>query len=140
MIEDATKITPEEASKLSEKELLELDDRLDNMASEIDSTWDFTRPFTEYQHAYRHIDNAAGIISRELNLKKTPSMEPHDDIGDLFTFEDFKSNCESGGFIDYDGFGYYATATEQSDIEIRPSHLKRNKYRNEFTHVMWYNR
>jgi hypothetical protein len=140
MVENVLNITPEEATKLSIKELEKLDSQLDVMADAIEVDWDHQRPFEEYQEAFKDINNAAGIISREVNMKAKPKMEKLDNIGDLFTFEDFKSNCESGGFIDYDGYGYYATSKKQSNIAIRPSHIMKNKYRSDFTHVMWYNR
>jgi hypothetical protein len=66
-------------------------------------------------------------------------MEPHDDIGDLMTLEDFVSAC-GNMFIDYDGFGYYATETEQTDIIIKPGDVMRDIHRKDFTHVKWYNR
>jgi len=137
---DPLKITEDVAERLSIEQLKILDNKLDDLASEIDKTWDFSRPFTEYQHEYRYVDKAAGVISREINMKSVPKMEPHDNIGDLFTMEDFKADCESGGFINYDGFGYYATDKKQSNIKISPSHFKTNKVRSDFSHVMWYNR
>ena len=56
--------------------------------------------------------------------------------------EDFKSNVLCGGFIDYDGFGRYASINKESDKIICPSHFKNNVVLEdeEFTHVMWYNR
>lgn len=74
-------------------------------------------------------------------LKQTDfELESHDNIGDLMTFEEFKENVECGGFIDYDGFGYYATSDKQSDIIISPSDIKAEIHRDDFTHVKWYNR
>ena len=93
----------------------------------------------EVQHrlAYQEHNKA----SKYLRLKTTDlNMEPHDDIGDLFDIESFKANVESGGFINYDGFGYYANETEQSNIEVYPSDVKSGIYRKDFSHVKWYNR
>lgn len=80
-------------------------------------------------------------LSCRLRSMVTPNMEPLDNIGDHITLKEFISACKCGGFINYDGFGYYATETEQSDIEIYPSDITKNKnYRKDFTHVKWYNR
>lgn len=67
-------------------------------------------------------------------------LRNHNKHGDLMTIEDFKTYCKSGGFIDYDGSGNYATATQESNISIYPSDIEEGVYRNDFTHVMWYNR
>mgnify|MGYP003629672210 CR=1 FL=1 len=81
------------------------------------------------------------VISRQLRIEiPIGEMEPLDDIGDLFTIEEFVSSVECGGFIDYDGYGYYATATEQSKSVIYPSDVRADMYKKEATHVKWYNR
>lgn len=68
------------------------------------------------------------------------SLEAIPSYGDLMTLEDFKDNCNSGGFIDYDGYGHYATATQMSNLIVRPSDVKKKKLREDFTHVVWFNR
>lgn len=78
--------------------------------------------------------------------------------GALFTLERFIENCKDGGFIDYDGFGYYAFKDKISNKVVRPSDItgkysifnektekfdKKTKPINidrRFTHVMWFNR
>jgi hypothetical protein len=67
-------------------------------------------------------------------------LKDHDKDGDLMTIEEFKKYCKSGGFIDYDGSGNYATAIQESNISIYPSDIEEGVYRNDFTHVVWYNR
>jgi len=140
LISDATRITSEIAKKLSEKELEELDSQLDEKSAVIERDWNFQRPFEEYEKAYAHINRAAGIISREVKLRKKPNMTPLDKDGNLMTLEEFKECCRGGGFIDYDGFGYYSTETEESDITIKPSDITSGNYRKDFTHINWYNR
>ena len=44
-----------------------------------------------------------------------------DDGGSHMTMEHFIDCCKDGGFIDYDGFGYYATETQQSNRTVQPS-------------------
>jgi len=66
------------------------------------------------------------------------------DEGDLMTVAEFVDCVRQGVFIDYDGHGRYATATQvsrdQADV-IYPSELVRLKTRPSWcTHVMWYNK
>ena len=60
--------------------------------------------------------------------------------GDQFTLEEFKNEVENGLFIDDDGYGYYATETTKSDIYVYPSDFTENIYRDDFTHIIWFNR
>lgn len=62
------------------------------------------------------------------------------DDDDIYTMEDFIEHCKSGLFIDYDGFGVYATENSKTKIIVRPSEILSNKYDKTFTHVVWYNR
>lgn len=62
------------------------------------------------------------------------------DFGDLMTIEEFKGHVESGMFIDYDGTGYYATSTQESDLYARPSDIRAGIIDNRFTHIAWYNK
>ena len=55
-------------------------------------------------------------------------------------FEKFKKECENSYLTDDDGIGYYATKEAKSNIEIIPSDILENIYRNDFTHVIWMNR
>lgn len=80
------------------------------------------------------------ITTGEMTLKKL------DSVGDLMTLDEWIGDVECGGFIDYDGWGYYCTETEQSNISVSPSDLqaglvtKVRERHPELTHVMWYNR
>jgi hypothetical protein len=67
-------------------------------------------------------------------------MEPLPDYGDHMTLQEFIDACKSGCFIDYDGHGYYATATEMSDVLAQPSAIVHGQIRTDFTHVMWFNK
>ena len=72
--------------------------------------------------------------------KKKVEMSPIPKYGDLFTMKDWLECVECGGIIDYDGYGNYATETERSNIEVRPSDVKKGKIDKTWTHVVWYNR
>ena len=67
-------------------------------------------------------------------------LEDFDDYGDLMTMEDFVETCKSRCFINYDGFGKYATSTKVSNHTIRPSDVITGRLLHGFTHVVWYNR
>ena len=80
-------------------------------------------------------------ISREMRLLQSPTLEFGKEWkGDLMTLEEFIEECNNGILIDYDGFGYYATETGKSDIKIYPSDISMNKYRKDFSHVIWFNK
>lgn len=70
-------------------------------------------------------------------------MTPIDhDCGHLITRAAFEESVRTGMFIDYDGFGEYATATEVSDVVVKPSRLGERGFvwPPWATHVLWYNR
>ena len=56
----------------------------------------------------------------------------------------FVECVKSGGFIDYDGTGYYANDHEYfPDYSARPSEIKSGQIKgkkHKFTHVLWFNR
>ena len=72
--------------------------------------------------------------------------------------DEFIKMVKEGCFIDYDGYGNYATATEVSEEFIHPSDISgktdrfnpetkkmevisvEKKLNKNFTHVVWYNR
>lgn len=68
------------------------------------------------------------------------SLNPISEFGDHMSFKKFKNCCEGGGFIDYDGSGNYATKDKESNITIMPSDFKNGNVRDDFTHVVWYNK
>lgn len=83
------------------------------------------------------------MIYRDLGgtVVSTPTFSPfkHDDV--IMTREDFIEQVGQLFFIDYDGFGELATATQCSNIYIKPSDIENNFVFPEWaTHVVWYNR
>lgn len=63
-------------------------------------------------------------------------------LGDIMTIEEFEAQVKSGGFIDYDGHGYFCTPEMESDIKVTPSSFPFLKpcVSKELTHVIWFNR
>ena len=68
------------------------------------------------------------------------TLKPLPDYGDLMTIEEFINACKTGMFIDYDGSGRYATATEITTIDVYPSDVMKDKLDKRWTHVMWFNK
>lgn len=71
-----------------------------------------------------------------------PKTEPIPLYGDHMPLEKFIKNCQDGGFIDYDGYGNYATKTEMFSKIVYPSDVLKKGYtpKSEYTHVVWFNR
>lgn len=65
------------------------------------------------------------------------------DYADHITLEYWIDCVKAFGFMNCDGFGRLATATQESNIEIYPSYIFRKKgykFRVWTTHICWYNR
>lgn len=73
----------------------------------------------------------------EPELNADGDLEP---MVELMTVADFIDQVKHGCFNDYDGSGYYATATHGSRLAAIPSEIAHGKINNEFTHVAWYNK
>jgi len=71
-----------------------------------------------------------GVVMREVDQNDC----------DLMTLDCFKAAVKAGAYIDYDGYGYYATETEQSDIALLPSQIGKQVAPAFATHIAWYNR
>lgn len=78
--------------------------------------------------------------AEELNLIPAPKGEPLPDYGAHMPLAEFISCCESGFFIDYDGVGNYASATEMFPQEVYPSDVQRKNIDRQFSHVVWFNK
>ena len=57
-----------------------------------------------------------------------------------YTVAQWIEECDNGNLIDYDGFGYLGTETEESKIKIFPSQRILVSVYLEYTHVWWYNK
>lgn len=71
---------------------------------------------------------------------KFEKIDPDDDH---MTIEEWKEACDDGMFIDYDGWGDFATETECSNLSVSPSDYYKNPDWNPpswATHIVWYNR
>jgi len=69
-------------------------------------------------------------------------LEPVPDYGDVFAFEDFLDRVKCGGFMDWDGSGYFGISTHifsGQDICCNEQWLLKNKPP-EATHIIWFNK
>lgn len=82
----------------------------------------------------KQISKKAKKLLEGVKFKELPNY------GDLMTLKEFIENCESGGFIDYDGSGKYAFKDEMSDIAVYPSTVTDGNIDRDFTHVVWFNK
>lgn len=69
-------------------------------------------------------------------------LESLPNYGDHMTLEQFKSACDCGLFIDYDGFGCFATETKMTKQEIWPSKFLAGDFEidDNITHIVWFNK
>jgi predicted nuclease with TOPRIM domain len=79
-------------------------------------------------------------LNRKLRMMQIPKFSELSDFGDVMSLEDFINCVKCGGFIDYDGYGYYIKDNQESDIEIYPSDVKHNSIRKDFDTIIWFNR
>lgn len=89
----------------------------------------------------------AWVLKTELRIMKGFREEPFDDVllftdidkdeyGDLMEAQEWIDNRDSGGFIPYDGDGYWCTSTQKSNLEVWDCETKPEWA----THVLWYNK
>ena len=74
----------------------------------------------------------------EKGIELAPWDEFYEDC--KMTLQEFIECVEMGAFIDYDGYGVYATDEGVTHIEVYPSSVLRGWVRDEFPYVCWFNR
>lgn len=99
-----------------------------------------SKSFQDFQNHCKKEVKKYRTISQKVRLIKPYTLNDIPEYGHHMTLKDFIECCEAGGFIDYDGSGTYATETQESDIAIYPSDIMSGVFRQDFTHVVWYNR
>lgn len=130
-------------SEKSYEELKRMEDRLTEEYQQIfGESAKQGLPWKEFCEKAHDVKEQLYYVSMYKRLKQDPVLTYNKDIGhgDKYEIEKFKALCEGGMFIDEDGFGEYATETAVSDIEIYPSDVTENLVRDDFTHVIWFNR
>lgn len=110
--------------------LSENDDKFMKETSDVYGYMEKREPYTKKINA----------LDRERRLIMPAVISGDVDNGDVMSLKEFISCCKSGGFIDYDGFGYYVKDGKEYNIEIYPSDVKHNTIRKDFDTIVWFNR
>ena len=123
------------------KELVKEEDELkEEFNLMLDSCAKEGLSFLEFCDRAKDIKEKLYFVSKYKRLKQTPTVEYGKEWrGDIFTLEKFIEIVNDGGFVDSDGYGYYATEDAKSDVYIYPSDIKEKLYRSDFTHIIWFN-
>ena len=126
----------------SYEELVREEEALDNEYNKLsDECANEGLSYQEFKEKATPIRQKIYFVSKYKRLKQSPSLEYDKEWnGNVFTIEQFIERSESGSFMDYDGYGYYATHNAKSDILIYPSDILEHIYRDDFTHIIWFNR
>lgn len=96
--------------------------------------------FKEYEE-YTEVEyDKIGKLSREKRLIMPYELSELPDYGDLMSLKEFISCAKSGGFIDYDGFGYYVKDNMETNIVIKPSDVIHKSIRKDFDKIIWFNK
>ena len=86
----------------------------------------------------------AAALDKDLASVKAVIFKPLKDPEgcSVYTLPNWLEAVNLGMFIDYDGFGYYATEKEESSIMVIPSDVISSSFKSPdwATHVVWYNR
>lgn len=120
--------------KISEEIMARLEKSGYGKAGEANTMWAMTHAACDEVDAFR----AKAATAKK---RREPKFEPIPSYGSHMTWDDFVECVESGGFMDDDGHGDLATATQCSNKMINPSsvgeHYKKPTWA---THVVWYNK
>lgn len=96
--------------------------------------------YHDYEIVVKPFRDRYNKLDMDFRVLTKPEMEPIPKYGRHMKLNMFISNVMSGGFIDYDGSGRYATETEISDIQIYPSDIRNGIYRKDFKYIVWFNK
>ena len=120
----------------------ELRNRLDELKKEVDKVEEesFNHPNGWQWYCNHPILKEYEKVNAQLRRIDDYKLEDIPDYGDHMTMEEFIQSCRYHMFTDDDGFGKYATKDKVSNICIYPSDIAMGIYRNDFTHVVWYNK
>jgi len=72
------------------------------------------------------------------------TLKPQPNYGTVMTIAEFTEECKNTWFLNRDGHGFYATASEVSDVAAYPSDIVEGnvdpRLDGRLTHVMWYSK
>ena len=131
------KLSLEEIDKL----LKETHETLNKIWDEDDgSSWDnYAEKCTPYWKKAYELDTAYSLLIPHEDIKFEP-LDDDEKENCLIPIDEFRAACMYSAFTSSDGFGYYATDTEKSDVDACPEAFADGYVRDDFTHVVWYNK
>jgi hypothetical protein len=124
----------------SYEELVKEENRLRKKYEEIeDDCAKKGLPYEEFCNQSRDVKEKLYYIGKYKRTKQDPVVEYGKEWkGDLMEIEKFIALCKNDSIDDNDGYGFYATETSKSDVIIVPSDVKENIIREDFSHVIWF--
>lgn len=129
-------------AKKNIQELLKEEERLSEKFKEIEEQClKDGLQFSEFEKKAKDVAEGLYFIDKYKRIKRDPIVEYGKEWkGDTYTFEEFKRLAKSKMLTDDDGYGYYATESAKSDVMIYPSDVLENIIREDFSHVIWFNK
>lgn len=124
-----------------EKKLYKILEECQKEYEEVLESLPFGLNWDEFNEMLGPFSKKIGVASRNYRKIQTPKIVGDiPEYGDVMSLDEFISCCESGGFIDYDGYGHYIKDGKETDIYIYPSDIIHGVFRDDFTQIVWYNR
>lgn len=118
--------------------------RLEEKYSEIeDECLKDNLSYAEFCNKAHDVKEKLFAIDKFMRLKEDPVLTYGKEwSGKLYEINNFRELCDEAHqvFTDEDGFGYYATETSKSSIIVKPSDFVYDMVRDDFTHVLWFNK
>jgi hypothetical protein len=123
------------------------DNMIEVMEEAVDAkmdSYDFQKEGTSLQAFQEHCEPESSELAelyRKRRYIQPYKLSESSNIGDVMSLDHFIECVKMGGFIDYDGFGYYMKDGMETDVMIKPSDVKHNMVRSdEFSEIQWFNR
>lgn len=99
--------------------------------------------YAEFCNKAHDVKEKLFAVDKFMRLKEDPVLTYGKEwSGKLYEINKFRELCDEAHqvFTDEDGFGYYATETTKSSIIVKPSDFVYDMARDDFTHVLWFNK
>jgi hypothetical protein len=97
--------------------------------------------FSEFCEKAHDVKEKMFYLSKYIRIKQEPTITYGKEWnGDFITFDEFKKRCNTMYYTDDDGYGFYASESSKSDVEIYPSDITENIFRTDFPYVIWFNK
>lgn len=108
----------------------------------IPDNWSITLIMDAYAEDKAKLQKDYGKEADELEALYCAAMKIlfKQGFGDVFTVDHFIANVECGGFIDYDGTGYFATMEGEEKQQISCDMNWLQSHRADYPFIIWYNR